>query len=79
MSTAVVSLVCADREEAGVMALGASLALAGSLHRRVVLVARSIGAATRWALMRAFWDEVQEVESREKGGWAWCGVWSTPS
>ena len=45
------------------MALGASLALAGSLVRRVALVTRAVGAATRHALLRAFWDEVEEVET----------------
>ena len=61
-ATAVVTLVNEPGEEAGAIALGASLALAGSVARRVVLVRGDLGAAIRPVLLRAFWDEVEETE-----------------
>ena len=61
-ATAVVTLVNEPGEEAGAIALGASLAMAGSVARRVVLVRGGLGAAIRPVLLRAFWDEVEETE-----------------
>ena len=61
-ATAVVTLVNEPGEEAGAIALGASLAMAGSVARRVVLVRGGLGAAIRSSLLRAFWDEVEETE-----------------
>ena len=57
-----VTLVNEPGEEAGAIALGASLAMAGSVARRVVLVRGGLGAAIRPVLLRAFWDEVEETE-----------------
>ena len=61
-ATAVVTLVNEPGEEAGAIALGASLAMAGSVARRVVLVRGGLGAAIRPVLLHAFWDEVEETE-----------------
>ena len=61
-TTAVVTLVNEPDEEAGAIALGASLAMAGSVVRRVVLVRGGLSAATRSSLLHAFWDEVEETE-----------------
>ena len=57
-----VTLVNEPGEEAGAIALGASLAMAGSVARRVVLVRGGLGAAIRPVLLHAFWDEVEETE-----------------
>ena len=43
------------------MALGASLALAGSVARRVVLVRSSLLVHLGQSLLLAFWDEVEAV------------------
>ena len=61
-TTAVVTLVNDPGEEAGAIALGASLAMAGSVARRVALVRGGLSAATRSPLLHAFWDEVEETE-----------------